>query len=152
MIEWIVLTLPHAQWKWKFPFIIFWWLPWEVDGGEDHHAGDVDGVDKVELLLSSDVVGGLIDDIHEDSRHVGHHDNVEQFPAQGDGDLDGPALSPSEVGHLAPPPPHDVLLDGGGAVVVQPREVQGRQQVVGPLNPELEAALLSSLSGMYRAE
>ena len=31
----------------------------EVDRGQDHHAGDVDGVDQVILGVSGDVVGGL---------------------------------------------------------------------------------------------
>ena len=39
---------------------------WEVDGGEDHHAGDVDGVDHAVLVLSTDVVGGLVDHVHQD--------------------------------------------------------------------------------------
>ena len=39
----------------------------EVDRGQDHHAGDVDGVDHAELVFTSDVVGGLVDDVHEDS-------------------------------------------------------------------------------------
>ena len=38
----------------------------EVDGGQDHHAGDVDGVDHAVLVLPGDVVGGLIDQVHED--------------------------------------------------------------------------------------
>ena len=40
----------------------------EVDGGQDHHAGDVDGVDHVVLGVPSDVVGGLVDHVHQDSR------------------------------------------------------------------------------------
>ena len=87
MIEWIVLTLPHAQWKWKFPFIIFWWLPWEVDGGEDHHAGDVDGVDHVVLGVPGDVVGGLVDHVHEDGGKVGLHEDAGDLPRQDHGDF-----------------------------------------------------------------
>ena len=45
---------------------------WEVDRGQDHHAGDVDGVDQVVLGVSGDVVGGLVDDVHEDGGQVGH--------------------------------------------------------------------------------
>ena len=33
----------------------------EVDGGKDHHAGDVDGVDHAVLVRPRDVVGGLVD-------------------------------------------------------------------------------------------
>ena len=39
---------------------------WEVDRGQDHHAGDVDGVDQAVLVLSGDVVGGLVDHVHQD--------------------------------------------------------------------------------------
>ena len=47
----------------------------EVDGGQHHHAGDVDGVDHVKLGVSSDVVGGLVDDVHEDGGQVSHHED-----------------------------------------------------------------------------
>ena len=36
----------------------------EVDGGQDHHAGDVDGVDHAVLVLSADIVGRLVDHVH----------------------------------------------------------------------------------------
>ena len=38
----------------------------EVDGGQDHHAGDVGGVDQVVFSVSGDVVGGLVDHVHQD--------------------------------------------------------------------------------------
>ena len=38
----------------------------EVDRGQDHHAGDVDGDDHAVLVVSRDVVGGLVDDVHQD--------------------------------------------------------------------------------------
>ena len=52
---------------------------WEVDGGQDHHAGDVDGVDQVVLGVSADVVGGLVDHVHQDGGQVGHHKDTEKF-------------------------------------------------------------------------
>ena len=48
----------------------------EVDGGEDHHAGDVDGDDEVVLVIDGHVVGCLIDDVHQDGRDVGHHEDA----------------------------------------------------------------------------
>ena len=44
------------------------WGHWDEDGGEDHHAGDVDGVDHAVLVIGGlhlDVVGGLVDHVHE---------------------------------------------------------------------------------------
>ena len=32
---------------------------WEVDRGQDHHAGDVDCDDQLVFLLHSNIVGGL---------------------------------------------------------------------------------------------
>ena len=54
----------------------------EVDRGQDHHAGDVDGVDHAVLVLSFDVVGELVDDVHEDGWEVGHHEYLGDFPLQ----------------------------------------------------------------------
>ena len=54
----------------------------EVDRGQDHHAGDVDGVDHAELVFTSDVVGGLVDDVHQDGRQIGHHEDAVEFPGQ----------------------------------------------------------------------
>ena len=42
----------------------------EVDWGQDHHAGDVDGVDHAVLVLAADVVRGLVDDVHQDGGQV----------------------------------------------------------------------------------
>ena len=39
----------------------------DVDGGQDHHAGDVDGVDHV-VLVPGDVVRSLVDQVHQDRR------------------------------------------------------------------------------------
>ena len=51
----------------------------EVDRGQHHHAGDVDGLDQVVLCVSADVVGGLVDHVHEDGWEVGHHEDTEKF-------------------------------------------------------------------------
>ena len=51
----------------------------EIDRGQDHHAGDVDSVDQAVLVLSGDVVGGLVDDVHQDGWQVGHHKDTEKF-------------------------------------------------------------------------
>ena len=40
---------------------------WEIDGGQDHHAGDVDGVDHV-VLVPGDVVRSLVDQVDQDRR------------------------------------------------------------------------------------
>ena len=60
----------------------------EVDRGQDHHAGDVDGVDQAVLVLSCDVVGGLVDDVHQDGGQVGHHEDTEKFSGQNQSDYD----------------------------------------------------------------
>ena len=39
---------------------------WEVDRGQDHHAGDVGGVDHAVFVGTPDVVGGLVDHVHQD--------------------------------------------------------------------------------------
>ena len=52
----------------------------EVDGGQDHHAGDVDGVDHVVLGVTGDVVRGLVDEVHEDGREVGDEGNAGESP------------------------------------------------------------------------
>ena len=52
----------------------------EVDRGEDHHAGDVYGDDHVVLCLSSDVVGGLVNYVHQDGGEVAHHEDFHELP------------------------------------------------------------------------
>ena len=54
-----------------------------VDGGEHHHACDVHGDDQVILGVPGDVVGGLVDDVHQKSRNIVHHDYVEFSFGQG---------------------------------------------------------------------
>ena len=50
-----------------------------MDRCQDHHAGDIDSVDQAVLVLSGDVVGGLVDDVHQDGWQVGHHKDTEKF-------------------------------------------------------------------------
>ena len=64
----------------------------EVDRGQHHHAGDVDGVDQVVLGVSADVVGGLVDHVHQDSGQVGHHEDTEKFPRKNCGIIHNLAL------------------------------------------------------------
>ena len=64
---------------------------WEVNIGQNHHAGDVDGVDQAVLVISGDVVGGLVDDVHQDGGLLGHHENAVYFP--GEKQPDGKDLS-----------------------------------------------------------
>ena len=42
----------------------------EVDGGQHHHAGDVDGIDCLVLVRGGDVVCGLVNQVHEDGGQV----------------------------------------------------------------------------------
>ena len=51
----------------------------QVDSGKHHHAGDVDGVDQVVLAVSGDVVGGLVDQVHQDGGQVGHYEDTSNF-------------------------------------------------------------------------
>ena len=37
----------------------------EVDRGQDHHAGDVDGEDQVVPGVPVDIIGDLVDHVHE---------------------------------------------------------------------------------------
>ena len=48
----------------------------EVDRGKDHHAGDVDSYNKFTFIRGRDIVGGLVDDVHQDGGQVGHQDNA----------------------------------------------------------------------------
>ena len=54
----------------------------DVDGGEDHHAGDVNRNDVTKELVSNKEAGGLVDDVHEDCREVGHQDDVTDLPTK----------------------------------------------------------------------
>ena len=48
----------------------------EVDRGKDHHAGDVNSYDKLTFVSGRNIVGGLVDDVHQDGGQVGHQDNT----------------------------------------------------------------------------
>ena len=54
-----------------------------VDGGEHHHAGDVHRDDQVILGVPRDVVGGLVDDVHQEGGEVCDHNDVEGVLCQG---------------------------------------------------------------------
>ena len=49
-----------------------WGEDGEIDGGEHDHARDVDSDDQVILGVSGDVVGGLVDDVHQECGQVSH--------------------------------------------------------------------------------
>ena len=59
----------------------------EVDRSQDHHAGDVDGVDHVVPVRSRDEVGGLIDDVHEDGREEDDREDASHISPEGHRDL-----------------------------------------------------------------
>ena len=59
----------------------------EVDGGEHHHAGDVDGDHQVGLALQPQVVGGLVDHVHQDGGEVGHQENIPDIRSKIHGDF-----------------------------------------------------------------
>ena len=60
---------------------------WQVDRGQDHHAGDVDGDDQVGLALHPQVVGGLVDDVHQDGGQVGDQEHVKHIRTKINGDF-----------------------------------------------------------------
>ena len=48
----------------------------QVDGGQHHHAGDVDRDDQLVLVRGGDVVGGLVDQVHQKCWQICHQDNI----------------------------------------------------------------------------
>ena len=42
-----------------------WSGDWQVDWGQDHHDGDVDGEDQVILTVSANIYRRLVDTIHQ---------------------------------------------------------------------------------------
>ena len=64
----------------------------KVDRGQDHHAGDVNGYDQAVPIVSTDVVGGLVDDVHQDGGQKGPPNSPQLLPP--------------------PPPPPPARLDG----------------------------------------
>ena len=51
-------------------------------GGEHHHAGDVHRDDEDILGVTRDVVGGLVDDVHQDGGQVSHHEYAQWLLSQ----------------------------------------------------------------------
>ena len=51
----------------------------QVDGGQHHHARNVHSDNQVVLAVSSDVVGQLVDDVHQDGGQVCHHEDACNF-------------------------------------------------------------------------
>ena len=52
----------------------------EVDRGQDHHAGDVDRVHQAVLLIRHDIVGDLVNDVHEDCWEITDKENTPELP------------------------------------------------------------------------
>ena len=48
----------------------------QVDGGKHHHTRNVHCHNQVILAVSCDIVGQLVDDVHQDGREVGHHEDA----------------------------------------------------------------------------
>ena len=42
----------------------------EVDRGQDHHAGDIDADDQLVFVSVGDVVGGLVDNVHQNLKDL----------------------------------------------------------------------------------
>ena len=56
----------------------------DVDGGQDHHAGDVHTDDELTFHGKVDIVGGLVDDVHEDGWEIGNHENTPNISSKDD--------------------------------------------------------------------
>ena len=56
----------------------------DVDGGQDHHAGDVHRDDELTLHGKVNIVGGLVDDVHEDGGEIGNHENTPNVSSKDD--------------------------------------------------------------------
>ena len=52
---------------------------WEVDGGQDHHTGDVHCDYQLMLGVTSQIVGGLVQNVHKNSWQVGHHEDAKKI-------------------------------------------------------------------------
>ena len=53
-----------------------------MDGGQDHHDGDVDGDDEGVLVVSLDVDRGLVDDVHHQRREECDGKDADQISAE----------------------------------------------------------------------
>ena len=51
----------------------------EVNRGQHHHAGDVDGNQQIGLALNLQIVGGLVDHVHQDGGQVGYQENIPEI-------------------------------------------------------------------------
>ena len=51
-------------------------------GGQHHQARHVNVDDDVILVLHYDVQGGLVQDVHQQGRQVGHHHDAQQSSCQ----------------------------------------------------------------------
>ena len=65
----------------------------DVEGGEDHHAGDVHRDDGLQELGVGQVVGGLVDNVHEYGGQVGHNEDAWKISDQLD-------LHPDQLGAI----------------------------------------------------
>ena len=102
----------------------------DVEGGENHEGGDVQGDDGLQVLTVLQVVGGLVDDVHQDGGEVGHHDDVQKLPAEGDRDSNGFSGSSGEIVLASPPLSDDVLLHWGRRDLHNSHGQKSRQQTL----------------------
>ena len=54
----------------------------DVEGGENHEGGDVQGDDGLQVLTVLQVVGGLVDDVHQDGGQVGDAEDGPEIPPE----------------------------------------------------------------------
>ena len=54
----------------------------DVEGGENHEGGDVQGDDGLQVLTVLQVVGGLVDDVHQDGGQVGDAEDGAEISAE----------------------------------------------------------------------
>ena len=55
---------------------------WDVESGENHQTGYVDRDDRLQEVLIVQVVGGLVDDVDNHGRQVGHKENTRKISSQ----------------------------------------------------------------------
>ena len=55
---------------------------WDVERGQNHQAGDVDGDDRLQEVLIVQVVGCLVDDVDDHGGQVGHQENAPEISSQ----------------------------------------------------------------------
>ena len=59
----------------------------EIDRGDDHHTGHVHRDHQVGLALHTQVVGGLVDHVHQDNREVGYQEHIKDIRTKIYGDF-----------------------------------------------------------------